>query len=199
MKYPANITEVLAIKPDYLGFIFYESSKRYVENLAPEFVRELTAIKKVGVFVNASVAAVEQAIDRYGLDMVQLHGQEEPAFVADVGAFGVEVIKAFGITDGFDWLQLEPYERVANYFLFDTKTPAHGGSGKQFDWSLLRRYHLQKPYFLSGGLSAENMNEAIALKDPRLFAIDVNSKFESRPGFKDVQLLETALLKIKKL
>lgn len=199
MKYPANITEILTIMPDYMGFIFYKSSKRYVEDLAPNFVKKLTAVKKVGVFVNASLTVIQEAIELYGLDMVQLHGQEEPDFTAEVRALGVEVIKAFGITKDFDWLELEPYEHTADYFLFDTKTPTHGGSGEPFDWSLLQQYHLRKPYFLSGGLSAENIEAAIALKDSRLFAIDVNSKFELHPGFKDVRLLDSALLKIKKL
>ena len=191
MKYPENIAEVWAIKPDYMGFIFYEASKRYIDALAPELVKGLDGVKKVGVFVNASLEQVQAAVEAYGLDLVQLHGAEDVAFAAAVGAMGVEVMKAFGIGEDFDWQLLAAYEPVVQYFLFDTKTAAHGGSGQTFDWSLLENYRLQKPYFLSGGLSAENVKLALASEDPRLFAIDVNSKFELRPGLKDVTLLKT--------
>ncbi|GAA4789163.1 phosphoribosylanthranilate isomerase [Olivibacter ginsenosidimutans] len=186
----ANINDVLSVGPDYLGFIFYASSKRYVKGLSADFVRQLTVVQKVGVFVDASLDDIKQAIIHYGLDFVQLHGQEQPDFVQQVKALNVRIIKAFGMAADFDWQCLRAYQEMADYFLFDTKTSSHGGSGEVFDWTLLQQYPLQVPYFLSGGLSLTNLVAVNTFDDPRLYALDVNSKFESSPGFKDIQLLK---------
>jgi len=190
MKDAQNIQDVLSVKPDYLGFIFYKPSKRYVDNLSAEFVKQLKGVKKVGVFVDEQPDVIKTIIDAYGLDAVQLHGHESPATVEIIRAFGVIVIKAFGIGAHFDWEQLAAYEKMVDYYLFDTKTVAHGGSGESFDWDLLKQYKGRLPYFLSGGLSPQNMAIANALEDTRLFALDVNSKFELQPGWKDVKLLQ---------
>lgn len=198
MKDESNISDVLSLRPDYLGFIFYGPSKRFVEGLSPDFVRQLNAAKKVGVFVNASFDEIDKAINSYGLDLIQLHGREEPAFLEKVKTLPVRVIKAFGVSANFDWQLLSAYQGLVDYFLFDTKTATYGGSGETFDWTLLQGYTLQVPYFLSGGLGPANMHDVNHLDDPRLYAIDVNSKFESSPGFKDVQLLKK-VLKMKKL
>ncbi|MFC6098617.1 phosphoribosylanthranilate isomerase [Olivibacter domesticus] len=195
MKYPANIEDVAMLKPDYLGFIFYKSSKRYVDDLSPDFVKGIKNIKKVGVFVNEEFANIQKAVTDYDLNLIQLHGNENPAFVERVKKLGVEVIKAFGISQKFDWEQLIAYENLVDYYLFDTKSEDYGGSGESFDWSLLSKYVLNVPFFLSGGLSAENIEKARGLTDVRLHAIDVNSKFESSAGFKDVQLLKSILKK----
>ncbi|MEH6306429.1 phosphoribosylanthranilate isomerase [Olivibacter sp. CPCC 100613] len=192
MKYPANIKEVLSLKPDYLGFIFYKQSKRYIADLSPEFLSTLQAVNKVGVFVNDSVDRIRAVRYDYNLQAIQLHGDEDPVFVSELKDLDVPVIKAFGISQDFNWAQLNDYESLVDFFLFDTKSQAYGGTGQRFDWSLLERYVLEKPFFLSGGLDQENIATAMRMNDPRLHALDVNSKFEKSPGLKDVSLLRSA-------
>lgn len=196
MKYPTNIVEVLQLNPDYLGFIFYKPSKRFIDTLPADFVRSLpVGVKKVGVFVNETAATIEEAITTYGLDLIQLHGEEGPAFTTEIKKLGVQVIKAFGVSADFDWKQLLSYEGTADYYLFDTKTADYGGSGQSFNWQLLERYEQQTPYFLSGGLNADNIREIDQMNDERLYAIDVNSKFELSPGMKNVELLKSTFNK----
>ena len=194
MKEPANILEVAGLQPDYLGFIFYKQSKRYVEGLTPAFVKDLPAdIKRVGVFVNEELLKVAELAGLYGLNAVQLHGAESAVYCVELQSIlaedGIEIIKAFGIDEDFNFAVLETYENTVDYFLFDTQTPQHGGSGKAFDWKLLDGYKLDKPYFLSGGIGPDSLDQLQKIDDPRLFAIDVNSKFETAPGLKDVNKL----------
>jgi phosphoribosylanthranilate isomerase len=186
-----NILEVAGLSPDYLGFIFYEKSPRFV---GEDFqMPELSiAAKKVGVFVNEQLALVEALIIKHGLDFVQLHGQESPEYCAWFRQKGIGVIKAFAMEEGFDFDQLESYESVVNYFLFDTKTPGYGGSGKSFNWKILQDYRLDKMYFLSGGLNLDNISELEEVDLRKVHAVDVNSRFELRPGLKDI-------VKLKKL
>lgn len=191
MRFPTNIEEVILLKPDYLGFIFYEQSKRYIADLSPQFLTALQGVEKVGVFVNDSIDRIKLAVDSYDLQAIQLHGDESPAFIKSLKDIDVCLIKAFGISTNFDWSQLDAYEALVDYFLFDTKSENYGGTGKGFDWSLLKNYTLDKPFFLSGGLSVENIDEALSLDDHRLHAIDVNSKFEKSPGLKDLSLLQS--------
>jgi len=195
MKNPANIEDVAMLRPDYLGFIFYKSSKRYIDDLSPDFVKGIKDIKKVGVFVNDEFTNIQKAVADYGLNLIQLHGDESPVFVEKVKELNIAVIKAFGISSKFDWKQLIAYENLVDYYLFDTKSEDYGGSGESFDWSLLSQYGLNVPFFLSGGLGAENIEKARNLTDARLHAIDVNSRFEISAGFKDVQLLKSILIK----
>lgn len=194
MKEPANILEVVALRPDYLGFIFYKPSKRYIDGLLPSFVKDLPAmIKKTGVFVDEELAKVAELATLYGLNAVQLHGAESAEYCAELSGqlteYGVEIIKAFGVDSDFDFEVLDHYEAKVDYFLFDTQTPQHGGSGKVFDWALLDGYKLNKRYFLSGGIGLESIGELQKIDDPRLYAIDVNSKFEIAPGLKDIDKL----------
>lgn len=197
MKYQDNIADVLALAPDYMGLIFFPGSKRYVESLDADWVSSLAGTKKAGVFVNAELGKICDRIGRFGLQAVQLHGQESPDECLEVRATGVETIKAFGISEGFDWNRLADYVDTVDYFLFDTKTADHGGSGRTFDWELLWQYTLDKPYFLSGGLELDNLRQALALGDERLYALDINSKFESQPGLKDITLLKKAFQTIR--
>jgi phosphoribosylanthranilate isomerase len=195
MKVPANITEAVALQPDYLGFIFYPASKRFIEDLDPAIVKTIPAgIQTTGVFVNEELDKVKAAVKLYQLKAVQLHGQEGPEYCKQLQEETV-VIKAFGINADFDFSTLTPYEKVIDYFLFDTQTPEHGGSGKTFSWQLLERYTLQKPYFLSGGIGLESAAALKEIKDKRLYAIDVNSRFEISAGLKDI----TQLIEFKKL
>lgn len=189
MKFPDNIAAVAALEPDYLGFIFYGESKRYVGPGGPELLQPLPEnIIKTGVFVNASPAHIRSAISRHQLGAVQLHGQERPEDCLELRPFAT-VIKAFGLDAGFDFSRLNAYRDAADYFLFDTRSPGHGGSGTVFDWQLLQQYTLDIPYFLSGGIGPESVAALQALHDPRLYALDLNSRFELSPGLKDTALL----------
>lgn len=192
MRDPANILAVVALQPDYLGFIFYPGSKRYVADLEETVMQAIPGnIHKTGVFVNATLDEITAAVRDYKLDAVQLHGSEDAAFASVVKKAHpkMEVIKAFGIHENFDFTQLIPFETVVDYFLFDTQTSAHGGSGKQFNWSLLGGYALSLPYFLSGGIGLESLQAIREVSDTRLYAIDINSKFELAPALKDVAAL----------
>ena len=192
MRDPSNVQHVAALQPDYLGFIFYPGSKRFVADLDIHIMDAIPAnIRKTGVFVDASFESIAAVVSSYRLSAVQLHGSEDAAFAQDFKkAFPqVELIKAFGLHEGFDFALLTAYEPVVDYFLFDTQTPAHGGSGRQFDWTLLQGYTLNLPYFLSGGIGPESLQAIQEINDPRLYAIDINSKFEIAPAFKDVAKL----------
>lgn len=193
-----NIEQVAQLQPDFMGFIFYPKSKRYVGDdfVMPEITND---IKKVGVFVNADFDKVFHTVVKYNLDAVQLHGDEDAYYCEDLfinfaqnlSTKNVMIIKAFGVDDNFDFSALEPYQSFCDYFLFDTKTKDYGGSGHQFNWNVLDKYDNKKPYFLSGGIGLDEMKNLSKLKIPA-FAIDVNSKFEIEPGLKDIE-------KIKKL
>ncbi len=193
LKHPDNIRDVMALQPDYIGFICYPGSKRFVEELDANWVAGLHGVKKTGVFVDADIDEVKTAILHYDFQAVQLHGKETPAYCAELTYLGVEIIKAFGIDERFDWATLGTYEAGVDYYLFDTQSNQHGGTGKRFDWTLLAGYTANKPFFLSGGISAENMADALQLGDGRLYALDLNSRFETAPGVKDITLLKNTL------
>jgi phosphoribosylanthranilate isomerase len=195
MRDPQNIHDVAALNPDYMGFIFYERSKRFIRTINPSELSQLPEnIAKVGVFVNHDLIEVVQKAKMYDLNLIQLHGQESADYVAALKqqflGTNIQLMKAFGIDDQFDFRDLEPYKDVVDYFLFDTQTPDHGGSGKIFDWTLLQNYTLDKPYFLSGGIGLESIDAIKALTDKRLYAVDVNSRFETAPGRKDINKLK---------
>ena len=186
MKYPENILEVSQLLPEYLGFIFYEKSSRYFDGEIPEIP---ASIKKVGVFVNATYDEVISKIEKYKLNLIQLHGNETPAFCENLKQDKIEIIKVFSIDDDFDFEILEKYEPVCDYFLFDTKGKLHGGNGVTFNWQILENYKSKKPLFLSGGIGIEEIKKIKTLNLP-IYAIDVNSKFELVPGLKNTKLLE---------
>lgn len=189
MRNPQNITDIAALNPDYLGFIFYEKSKRYVgEDFDEAATYHLPkGIKKIGVFVNASMEYVLSKVKRYGLDLVQLHGEESPEFCRDLQRNNIPVIKVFAVGQTFDFSVLEPYKPHCNYFLFDTKGKEKGGNGMVFNWEVLKDYDNEKPFFLSGGLSLENVGKVKELQSLNIVAIDVNSGFEVAPALKDVE------------
>ncbi len=189
MRESQNIRELLLLKPDYVGFIFYEKSPRNVgEVLDAELLKSFPkSVQKVGVFVNASLDFVKSKVTKYALDLVQLHGDESPAYVADLFAVGIRVMKVFSVGSEFDFKQLGGYNPFVDYFLFDTKGKARGGNGEVFNWELLRDYDQEVPFFLSGGIDLENTDELKALERVNIHAIDVNSKFELEPGLKDIE------------
>jgi phosphoribosylanthranilate isomerase len=201
MKY--NTQEVAALQPDYLGFIFYERSPR---NFNGEIPMLPEGIKKVGVFVDAEIAFAKANIEKYNLDIIQLHGNESPEYIKAILApsplkgkvapreaesEGVEIWKVFSIKDTFDFKRLTPYESLVDAFLFDTKGKAKGGNGYTFDWSVLRNYPSQTPFILSGGIGLEEIEKIKEILDSDLpiLALDVNSKFEDQPGLKNVATL----------
>lgn len=182
---------------DFAGLIFYKDSPRYVgEKLSKKEVKKADFdLKKVGVFVNPEMIDVLDAIDDYGLEVVQLHGDETPEMCEDLGS-EVEVIKAFRIASGdtgdedIDKL-VAPYDAVCDYYLFDTGglKESFGGTGKQFDWTILSKAKIEKPFFLSGGIGVEDAARLRAFRHPDLFGVDINSKFETAPGIKDMAKL----------
>jgi len=189
MRAPDNIAALSDLAPDYMGFIFWENSKRFVNNPTPDLP---ASIKKTGVFVDASPAYITDMVKHHQLQAVQLHGEESPNFCQKLNALGLEIIKAFAVDASFDFSVLEAYETVCNYFLFDTKGPLPGGNGNRFDWSVLRNYPSAKPFFLSGGIGPGDQNaiaSIIKLNLP-LYAIDINSQFEIEPGLKNIEIIK---------
>jgi phosphoribosylanthranilate isomerase len=193
LRNPENIEAVAQLKPDYMGFICYEKTPRYVsETLLPQAVANVPdGIVKTVVVVNESKEKLTQLINDFGFDAVQLHGNESPDFCNSFKN-KVQVIKAFGIDDQFDFAQLDAYADSVDLFLFDTKTVIYGGSGQTFNWNILDKYTLNKPFLLSGGISLDNLEQIKQIKHPAFYGVDLNSKFEIEPGLKDVQKLEQA-------
>ncbi|MBI5856804.1 MAG: phosphoribosylanthranilate isomerase [Sphingobacteriales bacterium] len=174
---------------DFAGLIFYKDSPRYIGDKISksELKKADFDLKKVGVFVNPEMIDVLDAIDDYGLEVVQLHGDESPEMCGDLSS-EVEVIKAFRIggDENIDEL-VAPYDAVCDYYLFDKATDySIGGTGQQFDWNVLNKAKVEKPFFLSGGISVEDAARIKAFKHPDLFGVDINSRFESAPGIKDM-------------
>jgi phosphoribosylanthranilate isomerase len=194
-----NILQVLECKPDYIGFIFYDKSPRFIGELSVDFVRSISLTKKVGVFVNENVGRILDCISRYELDYIQLHGDESPEFCGKINKI-VPVIKAFQVDDAFDFSSLKSYEQVCEFFLFDSKSKNYGGSGKSFNHGKLDEYNLNKPVFLSGGLNLNITEDVLYLKSlyPNVVALDVNSKFEISPGVKDEKKIKILIEKLRK-
>ena len=187
MRDRSNISELLKLKPEYVGFIFYEKSPRFIEQ-KPDVAFSANT-KKVGVFVNASERTINEKRIHFGLDIIQLHGNESPELCFLLKQSGAKVMKVFQVNEDFDFQKTRRYQEYCDYFLFDTQTKAFGGSGKKFDWRLLEKYNNARPVFLSGGIGPDDVKEIKKIKDLNLKAIDVNSKFEIEPGLKDIEKL----------
>ena len=179
---------------DFAGFIFHKDSPRYIgEKISKEQLQTTDFdVKKVGVFVNATYEEIMETVEDYGLDVVQLHGEETPELCAMLSD-EVEVIKAFSVggeISSLDELVAE-YDEVCDYYLFDTasKNGSPGGTGQQFDWKLVGKSKIEKPFFLSGGIGVDDVSKIKSFKHPDYFGIDVNSKFEKSPGVKDMALI----------
>ena len=186
MKYPENIIEASELLPDFMGFIFWEKSARYFDGDIPKLPE---SIQKVGVFVNETIENVVDKIQKYQLQIVQLHGNESAAYCSELKKQNIKIIKVFSIANDFDFEDLKPFETVADYFLFDTKGKLPGGNGTKFNWKILQNYPSKKPFFLSGGIEIDEINNIKNLNLP-IFAIDINSKFETEPGLKNVALIK---------
>ncbi|RXI24433.1 MAG: N-(5'-phosphoribosyl)anthranilate isomerase [Candidatus Amulumruptor caecigallinarius] len=200
MRDADNIREIAALSPDYMGFIFYDKSPRSAIGMPQSNLSLLSsATRPVGVFVNESAETIHAICNAYGIDTVQLHGAETPLFCRELQSRGLHVWKAFGLDDGFDFSLLTPYKDTVEMFVFDTKTSAHGGSGQRFDWKILDRYTLDVPYLLSGGIGPEASDEVLrSFSRPHLAGIDLNSRFESSPGFKDSEKLTNFVITLTK-
>lgn len=191
MKYQDNIELIAALQPDYLGFIFYKKSARHFDS---ESIPKLPkSIKKTGVFVNENIDVVIDKITTHNLQAIQLHGEESPEYCKQLQSKNIEIIKVFSINVEFNFEVLKPYEAVCDYFLFDTKGKLPGGNGYTFDWNVLNNYPSTKPFFLSGGIGLEEIEKikefAQSSVSKYCYAIDVNSKFETEPGLKNIDLL----------
>lgn len=188
MKYPENIEAIQLAKPDFLGFIFYEKSPRFVNKEILASIKKLDQnIQTIGVFVNSPIDKVTQIVNQYDFDFVQLHGDESVEYTKALSSQNIKVIKAFQIKENFNWEKVCQYTPYVAYNLFDTATSNYGGSGLKFDWQQLTTYKGETPFFLSGGITINDVSELINLDIPKLQAIDINSKFEEKPGFKNVE------------
>lgn len=199
MKYSGNIRELSSLPVDYMGFIFYEKSPRYVGDMDLPAVNLPPSILKTGVFVDESIDKMLACIDKYHLDVVQLHGRETPETCRYMRSQGVKVIKVFSIEEKEDFSQCQACTGACDYFLFDTKTPQHGGSGRQFDWAVLQHYRENVPFFLSGGIGADDAEKLRSFNHPAYYGIDLNSRFEIQPGLKDIRLLKQFLKQVNEL
>ena len=188
MRDADNIRAVSELGIDWMGFIFWAPSSRYVSE-KPTFLP--TRQKRVGVFVDARIEEVKSKADEYALDLIQLHGSESPAFCERLKANSQpQLIKAFNIATQEDLEQTIPYEGLVDYFLFDTKAKMVGGNGTQFDWSVLSAYQGNTPFLLSGGIGPDDAEKVRNFHHPQLAGIDLNSRFELSPALKDIEKLK---------
>ncbi len=200
MRDPENIRGVLEAAPEYLGYIFYPKSKRFVGENPDSSIFSLVpeSTQKVAVFVNEELEKVLAICRNFQLQVAQLHGQESPAYCQQVRQAGLTVFKAFSVDDQFDFSVLKAYESVVDYFLFDTKGKLPGGTGLKFNWDILKNYTLKLPFLLSGGIGPDDVEALSQLEHDQLFAFDINSGFELEPALKDVGQVKVFISQIRK-
>ena len=184
MRDASNIQELEKLSINWMGMIFWPQSSRFVPEVPAYLPRR---VKRVGVFVDASMEEIRQHVTDYQLDIIQLHGQESPAFAEALKP--LPVIKAFNIADPEDLNQTKAYEGIVDYFLFDTKGKVVGGNGEKFDWAVLSSYQGETPFLLSGGIGPDDAEAVNSFHHPRCIGIDLNSRFEQAPAFKDITKL----------
>ena len=191
-----QIQELISLNTDFLGFIFYEKSPRFVLNhLSLEEISEINHQGKVGVFVNESIEKIAEITEKAKLSFIQLHGDEDEKFILQLRQIlgnNIKIIKVIRIgNQSFDELQktINQQPSTVNYLLFDTDSKAFGGTGKTFDWQILNEIEIPIPYFLSGGISLENIHQLSTINHQPL-ALDINSKFETEPGIKDLEKIK---------
>ena len=206
MRNSENVSSLLVLKPDFVGFIFYNKSKRFVANF-PQ-VRFPSEVKKVGVFVNQSIEEVLRIVEKHQLDVVQLHGDETSEYckkliemvteqsrsksITNSGIstplnHQIEIIKAFSVDENFDFNNTKQYESYCYYFLFDTKGDNYGGNGMKFNWEILQNYKGNIPFLLSGGISKNDVDKIKKIKHPAFEGVDINSGFEIEPALKNIE------------
>ena len=192
MRDSKNIQQVEELRPDWLGFIFWPKSSRYVSTF-PGYMP--THAKRVGVFVDEDIETVRHTAHDYALDIIQLHGQESPEYAAQLREW--EVVKAISVSSREDIMTYQSYEGLVDYFLFDTKCKTVGGSGQQFDWQVLDAYDGRTPFLLSGGIGPDDAERVSAFRHPQCIGIDLNSRFETAPGLKDIHKLKEFIKKLR--
>ena len=192
-----QIQELISLNTDFLGFIFYEKSPRFVLNhLSLEEISEINHQGKIGVFVNETVEKISEISEKAKLSFIQLHGDEDEKFILQLRQIlgnNIKIIKVIRIgNQSFDELQktINQQPSSVNYLLFDTDSKAFGGTGKTFDWQILNEIEIPIPYFLSGGISLENIHQLSTINHQPI-VLDINSKFETEPGIKDLEKIKT--------
>lgn len=200
-----NINQLQELDIDFMGIIRYRKSKRFVNDTQKEKVAQQTMNKgTVGVYVNETLENILQDFIPLQLDVVQLHGDENPAFAKALLEIDIKIFKAFQITEDFDFNSLKEWEELASlyvgklFFLFDTATPNYGGSGKKFNWSILDSYRGEVPFLLSGGISNKDTESVKEFKHKMFLGVDLNSKFETEPGVKNIEEIKTFIEKLRK-
>lgn len=196
MRNPSNIATVASLHPDYMGFIFYKDSPRYVGD-SFKLNEEYEAMKTVGVFVNERTGEILKRLNDIQSTTAQLHGNETPGQCDELRSRGIEVIKVFSVDDEFDFAKTNDYSDVANYFMFDTKGKLYGGNAKTFDWNILEKYDQRVPFFLSGGLNVDNVKVLARLDGMNIHAIDLNSGVEDEPGLKNIDKIKSVMSCLK--
>jgi phosphoribosylanthranilate isomerase len=192
MKRPANISDVSLLDIDYMGFIFYSKSPRFVgvDFVLPPLTPRL---KRVGVFVNESTNNILAKAAEFGLDYIQLHGGESPQQCIELRTDGLKVIKVFSVDDDFSFDETVAYRDVSDFFLFDAKGKHFGGNARKFNWNVLNNYDQEVPFFLSGGLGHENLAEREIFSKWNLHAVDINSGVEDSPGLKNINAISKVI------
>jgi phosphoribosylanthranilate isomerase len=193
-----NLLDVLSLQPDYIGLNFYPGSKRFAgdNKTLPFLMHAITGTCKTGVFVNVQHEIIQETVNTYNLDCVQLHGNELPANCTTINALK-PVIKAFPMTPAFDFNQLQDYVGSCTYFLFDSPSIGYGGSGQSFDWNILHNKNIPLPFFLSGGIGPNHVTKLKNFMHSQLMGVDVNSKFEHSPGIKNINDLKAFIHEIR--
>jgi phosphoribosylanthranilate isomerase len=199
MKNRENIHALIHLNPDFIGYIFYPNSPRYIE---PSIAHSLTervpsAVKKVGVFVNSSIEEIIEKFINLRLDCVQLSGHESLSLVKRLNHANIPIIKAVHIHEIEDLEKAHEFSPFISKFLFDTKTETFGGSGLKFDWNILNAYTGDVPFFLSGGIGPQDVDDILSFRHPKFEGVDINSKFEIEPGLKNIQLIQSFLTTIR--
>lgn len=197
MKFTQNREQVEALGVDLLGYIFYGPSKRFVGD-SPEAGLFNSAKPKVGVFVNENAFEIMGLAKNFGFEYIQLHGKENSKTCGILKNQGLHVLKAFPMDEEFNFATTTTFEGNVDYFLFDTKTTRHGGSGKKFNWQLLENYTGNTPFFLSGGIGPDDVAEIKELNHSMLAGVDLNSGFEDEPGLKNIEKLREFITELKK-
>ena len=200
MTSPKNISEISKLNPDFLGFIFFEGSKRFVGELkSTRWIRDLVdSPKKIGIFVDQDIAYVVDVCRSLGLVGVQLHGSESPKYCEDLRRKlpHVTIWKVFSVQPHFSISQLEPYYQKCDMVLFDSGS---GGSGQAFDWDMLDKIGTNTTFGVAGGIGPDNVRELLQRfkSNPRFELIDINSQVEESPGIKSVKLVEEVIKEVR--
>ncbi len=195
MREPENISDLLKLQPDFIGFIFYPKSKRYMDMELPDI--DFGKTLKTGVFVDEHSDKVLEIAQKYRLDVLQLHGSESPEYCQNLKKKSYQIIKVFSVVKDFNFNQCVDYEGIVDLSLFDTKGKLPGGNGQVFNWDILSAYNLKTPFLLSGGIGLQHLSAIKNFTHPQLMGIDVNSGFEIRPAYKNINELKTFFNEIR--